>query len=339
MPIGRRAALLLPALAAFGAPRAQAVGPVRLGLLHTLSPAPFYLAQAHGAWAAEGVAVEFRFFDAAQPIAEAAVAGDIDLGVTGLTAGFFSLAGRGALKVIGGGLHEQKGFGLTALLVSNRAYNAGLTDLRKLPGHSFGVTQPGSSFHCMLGRLAQARGFAFNSVTVRPLQTVSNMLAAVRSGEVDSIMAVASVARPLIEAGEVKLLAWVGEAVPCQVTALFARRAMLMPARADVLRRFCRGYQKGVAEYRQAFLRVGSDFKPVHGPATEAAIAAIKPYVFPGDPKAAERIRDGAGWYDEGAALDVIDVVRQLDWFISQKLVKGRIDANDIIDTRFLPTR
>ena len=46
----------------------------------------------------------FRFFEAAQPIAAAAVSGDIDVGITALTGGFFSLAGRGTLKVIGGGL-------------------------------------------------------------------------------------------------------------------------------------------------------------------------------------------------------------------------------------------
>src|ERR1700692_1040583 len=117
---------------------AEGAGAVfRLGLLHTLSPAPFYLAQERGYFAAEGVDVQFRFFESAQPIAAAAVAGDIDVGVTALTGGFFSLAGKGALRVIGGALHEQKGFDLTAVLVSKKAYDAGLTSLDKLGGHSF----------------------------------------------------------------------------------------------------------------------------------------------------------------------------------------------------------
>jgi len=340
MPIGRRATLAIPALVALAgrARSARAAETVRLGLLHTLSPAPFYLAQEHGLWAAEGLGVEFRFFEAAQPIAAAAVSGDIDVGVTALTGGFFSLAGKGTLTVIGGALHEQKGVELTAFLVSNKAYAAGLTDISKMPGHSFGLTQFGSSFHYMMGRLAQIRGFDIKSVSLRALQTIGNMAAAVRTSQVDATMAIASMARPLIASGDVKLLGWVGDEVPYQITALFTTHPMI-GGRADALRRFCRGYQAGVAEYRQAFLNFGPDGKPIYSPATDAAIAAISKYVFIGDPAAGSKIKEGIGWYDKGGALDVADVRNQLAWFTEQDMVKGQIDANAIIDTAFLPTR
>src|SRR3954451_14801011 len=71
---------------------AQAAEPLRLGLLHTLSPAPFYIAQERGYFRDQGIDLAFRFFDAAQPIAAAAVSGDIDVEVTALTGGFFNLA-------------------------------------------------------------------------------------------------------------------------------------------------------------------------------------------------------------------------------------------------------
>jgi NitT/TauT family transport system substrate-binding protein len=132
----------------------QAADPVRLGLLHTLSPAPFYMAQESGYFRDEGIDLTFRFFDAAQPIAAAAVSGDIDIGVTALTGGFFNLAEKGTLKVIGGGLHEQKGYEGSAILASNQAFDAGLTSMDKLGGHSFAITQYGSSFHYMVGRIA-----------------------------------------------------------------------------------------------------------------------------------------------------------------------------------------
>src|SRR5689334_24138814 len=102
---------ILPLLAlVWAATPARAADPVRLGLLHTLSPAPFYIAQERGYFRDEGIDLTFRFFEAAQPIAAAAVAGDIDVGVTALTGGFFNLAEKGTLKVIGGGLHEERGY-------------------------------------------------------------------------------------------------------------------------------------------------------------------------------------------------------------------------------------
>src|ERR1700679_1156332 len=118
---------------------AQANEPLRLGLLHTLSPAPFYIAQERGYFKDEGIALTFPFFQAAHPIAAAAVGGDIDVGVTALTGGFFNLAEKGTLKVIGGALHEETGYEGSAILVSNAAFDAGLTDVGKLPGHSFAI--------------------------------------------------------------------------------------------------------------------------------------------------------------------------------------------------------
>ncbi|HTN11560.1 MAG TPA: ABC transporter substrate-binding protein, partial [Acetobacteraceae bacterium] len=177
---------------ALGARPARAIGKITLGMLHTLSPAPFYLAQQRGYFRDAGVEVTFRYFQAAQPISAAAVAGDIDVGVTALTGGFFALAGKGELKVIGGALHEQKGYHLTAVLVSKQAYDAGLTSLKNLAGHSFGITQYGSSFHYMVGRLAEIEGFDLKSLTLRPLQGIANMVAAVRSGQIDATMAIAS---------------------------------------------------------------------------------------------------------------------------------------------------
>ena len=336
MRVARRAALALGA-AAFALP-ARAATPIRLGLLRTASPAPLYIAQERGWFREAGVEVQFRFFDAAQPIAAAAVAGDTDMGITALTGGFFALAGRGELVVIGGGLHEQKGVRLTAVLVSKAAHAAGVTSLDKLGGRSFGITQFGSSFHYMAGRLAEVQGFDLKSMQLRPLQTVQNMVAAVRTGQIDATMAIASMATPAAASGDAVIIGWVGDHVPYQITALFAARAMV-GTRADDLRKFATAYQRGVAAYREAFLRFDAAGVPQYGPATDAAIADITRYVFIGDPAAADKIKAGLGWYDEGGALHVADVRNQLAWFTAQGMVKGEVDAAAIIDTRFLPTR
>jgi NitT/TauT family transport system substrate-binding protein len=331
MHITRRTALA--GLAAGVAIPAQAGEKIRLGLLRTLSPAPFYLAQERGYFTESGTPVEFVFFEAAQPIAAAAVSGDIDVGVTALTGGFFSLAGRGTLKVIGGALHEQKGFNLTAIMVSKAAYASGLTSVDKLPGRSFGITQYGSSFHYMVGRIAERAGFDIKTVTLRPLQQIGNMVAAVRTGQVDATMAIASMARPLAASGEVKIIGWAGDWVPYQITALFTTNKMIAE-RAGDLRAFCGAYQHGVADYRAALLA-----KDASEVLADKAVASIRKFIFASDPDGPQKIREGVGWYDEGAALDVADIKAQLAWFTEQNMVKGAIDANEIIDTRFLPTR
>jgi len=317
---------------------AHAADPVRLGLLHTLSPAPFYIAQERGYFRDEGIDLTFRFFEAAQPIAAAAVAGDIDVGVTALTGGFFNLAEKGVLKVIGGGLHEEKGYEGSAILVSNTAYESGLTALDKLPGHSFAITQYGSSFHYMAGRIAQAQGFDLKTITLRPVQQIGNMVAAVASNQVDATIAIASMAKPLAAQNQAHILGWAGDIVPYQITALFTTPAMIA-TKPDVLKHFAAAYQKGVADYREAFLRLDSAGHPIIDENTEAAIPLLTKYVFTGDPNARQKILSGVGYYDAGGALDVADVLDQVRWFKDQGLVKGEADPATMLDTRFLPTR
>lgn len=317
---------------------AAANEPLRLGLLHTLSPAPFYIAQERGYFRDEGIDLTFRFFEAAQPIAAAAVSGDIDVGVTALTGGFFNLAEKGVLKVIGGGMHEEKGYEGSAILASNQAYAGGLTSVDKLPGHSFAITQYGSSFHYMVGRIAEADKFDIKSVTLRPVQQVANMVAAVASGQVDATIAIASMAKPLAASGQVHILGWAGDTVPYQITAVFTTPAMIADKPA-LLRHFAAAYQHGVADYRDAFLRLGSAGRPIMDAKTEAAIPLLEKYVFTGDPDARRKILEGVGYYDAGGALDVKDVLGQVSWFKAQGLVKGDGDPAAMLDTQFLPTR
>ena len=154
----------------------------------------------------------------------------------------------------------------------------------------------------------------------------------------DATIAIASVAKPLAASGQAHILAWAGDLVPEQLTAVFTTPAMIA-AHSEVLKHFAAAYQRGVADYREAFLRLGSDGKPIHDDKTDAVIPLLTKYVFTGDPAAKQKILDGVGFYDAGGALDVADVLDQVRWFKEQGLVKGDADPASMLDTRFLPTR
>ncbi len=333
MTLDRRS-FLAAATAAFagGAIRTDAAEArkLTLGMLHTLSPAPIYIAQGRRYFADQGLDVAFVFFDAAQPIAAAAVAGDIDVGITALTGGFFNLAEKGALRVIGGGLHEEKGAQGIALLASDKAYAAGLTSPAKLAGHSVAITQYGSSFHYILGRLAEIDGFDLKSVDLRPVQSIQNMLAAVGTDQVDATFAIASQAKAAAASGRAHVIAWIGDVLPYQLTALFTTERMIKN-RPDDLHRFCNAYRHGVDDYHAAF------FTGPPGAAADAVIPLIEKYVYTGDPNARAKILAGVSTYSPRAAIDARDVEAQLAWFRAQGLVKGEADPKTLIDASFLP--
>ena len=136
----------LTALAAFST-NVYAADKINVGALRFTSHSASFVAYERGYFKAEGLDVEFKFFQAAQPMAVAIASGDVDFGVTAISGGLINLAHKGAIKVIGGALHEEKSIDGQMILVSKNAYDAGVTTPAKLKGRTFGITQTGSSFH------------------------------------------------------------------------------------------------------------------------------------------------------------------------------------------------
>ena len=125
--------MVASALVCLALAQAAAAEPIKIGIVHNSAQAPFYLALDKGYFAAEALEASLVPFDAAQPVAVAVVSGDVDFGAVAATGGFYSLAGQGALKIIGGETHEAPGFQLFGFVVSSGAYAAGLTSVKGLP--------------------------------------------------------------------------------------------------------------------------------------------------------------------------------------------------------------
>ncbi|MDP1882660.1 MAG: ABC transporter substrate-binding protein, partial [Bradyrhizobium sp.] len=160
----------------------------KVGVLRLSSSAPVFIAQDKGYFKQAGLDIELKFFDAAQPIAVATASGDVDFGVTAFTAGLYNLAGKGALKVIGGMSREKAGYPLIGYFASNNAYASGLKTPKDLVGKRIAVTQTGSSFHYSLGLLADKYGFKLAEIRVLPMQSLSNAAAALKGETVDDAL-------------------------------------------------------------------------------------------------------------------------------------------------------
>src|SRR5207248_7841134 len=170
------AAMSLIALAA----PALAQEKVGVGVLRFVSSGPLFVAVEKGYFKQEGLDLDLKFLDAAQPIAVAVVTGDVDFGLTAFTAGLFNLAGKGGLKIVAAQAKEAKGYEGNAILASNAAWDKGLRRIDDLPGHSLGIGQVGSSFHYQIGQIARIRGFDLKRVDLKPLQSLPNMMAALK---------------------------------------------------------------------------------------------------------------------------------------------------------------
>lgn len=324
-------ALALALLLAFLAPACFAPGAhaetIKIGLLKTSSSAVAVIAIKRGYFAAEGLDVQLVPFDAAEPVAVAVTSGDIDFGITGLTAGLYALASQ--LRIVSGHLQEHPGFHANAIVASNKAYAAGLTSLKDLAGHSVGVTQIGSSLHYSVALVAEKSGIALGALRIVPLQSNANVASAVSGGEIDAAATLGNFASPAIARGAVKLLAWAGDVAPWQFGALITS-AKLADAQPDRMRRFLAAMHKGQRDYHDAFTAPdGTRHDEADAPAIFAVLAD-----FLG--QTPEQIRPALAYVDGQGRLDVKDVLHQIDWYRAHGFIKNAVDGDALIDKRFV---
>ena len=314
---------------------ASADDKTRVGALRFTSHSASFIAYEKGYFKEAGLDVEFKFFQAAAPMAVAIASDDIDYGVTAITGGLINLADKGAIKVIGGALHEEKGIDGSAILASDAAFKAGLTSPAKLGGRSFGITQTGSSFHYMASRIAAREGIPMASIKLRPLQKVGAIVGALKSGQIDAWAIVPHIAKALAKGGNVHIIGWINDYAPdYQVTVVFTS-AKTAAGERERTRKFLEAFSRGAADFNAALVD-----KTAGEAAAEATIRLIHKYVYNTRPyeKAAPSIRNGAMRLNENAKLNISSVRAQLDWFKAEGLVKGGIGVDKLVDKSYVKT-
>jgi NitT/TauT family transport system substrate-binding protein len=344
MTVTRRAALALAALvplslAAAGSAAAQEKprDKASVAVLRFVSSGGLFLAVEKGYFREAGIDVDLKFFEAAQPIAVAVVSGDADFGVTAFTGGFYNLAGKGALKVIAAQAKEAKGYEGNLVVASKAAYEAGLTGMEKLAGKSVGITQVGSSFHYQMGQIAAAKGFDLKSVQLKALQSLPNMMAAVKGGQVDAIIVAPHLAKSLIAAGDAKPIGRVSDVAEYQFGGLFTNPKTI-ETRRDFVQRFVSAYQRGAGDYARSFLQKDASGAIAFGPEADRDAALIGRHVYPSDTpeQAAPKVKASAFYVDPEARIDVADIVQQVQWLKSEKLVDAGVDPKAVLDLTFV---
>lgn len=309
---------------------AQPLEAVSVGVLALSSSGAVYIAREKGYFREQGLAVAVRTFTAAQQVPVAVTSGDVDLGVTGLTAGFYNLAGRGALKIIAAQSREEPGYQLVAYMVTNKAYGAGFRSLKDFAGKRVATTTAGSTFHYSLGLLAAKYGFDIKAVTLVPLQSLTNMAAAFKGETVDATLAPVTVTRALEADGAGKILGWVGDETPWQLGALFTR-PRLIQTRRPMIEKFVRAYQKGARDYHLAF-NARDNGQEIRGPGYDEMIQILSRALA----QPPDLVKIGLPYVDADARLDVGDIYNQVAFWQSQALVDRTVDAKAILDLSFV---
>lgn len=298
---------------------------VSLAMLRLTSSAPLYIAMDKGYFKDEGIEIDPQWFDAAQPIAVATASSKVNVGATGITAGLYNMAAKGQkLYIVADKGREEKGYSSSALLANADEYAQGLNSIEALKGKRIGITQKGSSFEYMAGRLLESKGLSIDDVTLVPLGKLSAVMAALQSGQIDAcILNEPNVTKVQTE-GYGKLITQIADVMPYQTSAVFYSPEFAKDKDAGV--RFMKAYNKACNYYYDALTNKNDTAK------LDEVVKIIAKYV-----KMPEQdIKTGLPYVDKNGVLLASDIQTQIDWYKSHGLIDGNLKAEDVVNTSFL---
>ena len=298
---------------------------VSMALLRLTSSAPLFIAMDKGFFAEENLQVEPQWFDAAHPIAVATASSQVDVGATGITASLFNMAASGQkLAIVADKGREEKGYSSSALIVTADNYANGVTSLEALKGKRIGITQKGSTFHYMIGRMLETKGMSLNDVELIPLGKLSAVMAALESKQIDAAILNEPNISKVQRAGYGKMVVQVGDIIPYQTSGVFYSPNFVKNEDAAVA--FMKAYKKAVNYYYDAAI-AKKDAKQL-----DEVVTIVSKYV-----KApVEDIKLGLPYIDRDGKLLSSDIATQIEWYASHGMLKGELKAEQVANTSFL---
>ncbi len=297
---------------------------VSVGILRLTSSAPLFIALDKGFFKDEGLRVEPEWFDAAQPIAVATASNKVDVGATGITAGLYNMAAQGQkLYIVADKGREEAGYPSTAVVVNKNAYENGVRSIADLKGKKVGITQIGSTYHYMLGRMLELDGLRLIDTELVPLGKVSAMMAALQAQQVDAVLLNEPNTTKAVREGYAVQIQAVGDKMPYQTSGIFYSPQFAKDTDAAV--RFMKAYIRACRYYSDAMLQKepGANYDEV--------LSIIAKYT--NMPK--EDIKNGIPYIDANGELLASDITTQLHWYASHGFLEKQLDADQVTDMSF----
>ena len=300
---------------------------VEIGMLKLTSSAPLFIALEKGFFEEEGLNAKAKWFEAAQPISVATAGGDVQVGATGITASLYNMVASGEkLVIVADKGREQEGYSSSALLVPNDSTVATIADLK---GKKIGITQTGSTYHYMVGRLLEVHGLTTDDVELVPLNSIPGLMETLESKQVDAVLLNEPNVSRVVSEGYGKVISQVGEEIEYQTSGIFFSKNFA--DNTDAATKFLKAYAKATRYYYDAVLnKVDGEIVP--GENYEEVVKIIAKYTDQEE----ELIKKGMPYMDRDGKLHASDIQTQIDWYAKQNLIEGSIDSTEIVNTELL---
>ena len=244
---GAAAAVFAPAVA-----RAQA-RKVTLGIVNTISDAPYFIADARGYFRDEGLAVEILPFPSGAKMISSLSTGDLDVSGGAVSAGLYNANEREiSIKIVADKARNGPGYGFQSLIVRKDLMDSGkVKGLADLKGLKVAIPAVGSAGEqSTLNQACLKGGIKFDDVE-RIYIATPDMFAAMSNKAIDATIVAEPIVSLAAQRGVATRLMRVDEFYPDQQAAVTTFGAPFVKRR-ELGEAFMRGYLRGVHDYNDA---------------------------------------------------------------------------------------
>ncbi|HXE29615.1 MAG TPA: ABC transporter substrate-binding protein [Stellaceae bacterium] len=278
---------------------------------------PLNVGAAHGIWEKYGLEVEISGLGGDAKLQQALTSDSVDFGLGSGPSMAFAVKGSPVIAVAAFAGEPRN----ISVIVGAHSSIKTVADLK---GKLVSVTTAGSLTDWLVHRLSVKEGWGTDGVRIAALGSFDTSLPALRTGQVDGIMAATEAGYLVEERGEGKILVGMEKYAPKFHThVIFARKA-LVAEKPDVVNRFLKGFFASVA-YMKAHKDETS--KVAEEVLKESPQVASKTYDYE------ISMLEDDGHFDP-AAVAVIK-----DSLVDMKMLPSKPSDDQLFTTKFLPVK
>jgi NitT/TauT family transport system substrate-binding protein len=300
-----------------------------VGTIGASSDAPFFIADAKGYFAEQGLKVNFVRFDSAAKAIPSLGSGEIDVGSGATSAGLYNAFARGiGIKIVADKARNAKGYGFQAIMARADLIDSGeIKGVKDLKGRKVAMSANGNSENAFMNYALVQAGLSYNDIDPVFLG-FPNQIAAYANKAIDASLTVEPTVSELLKLGTAKKLVSADEVFPDYQTAVVFYGPKFMQDQPDNARKFMVALVKAIRFYDDA-LKDGH----IAGPNADEVISILTKYSFIKDPAVHRAIVSQA--IDPDGDLNIPSLQMAWQFFVDTKQIDGSVKVKDVLDLSY----
>jgi NitT/TauT family transport system substrate-binding protein len=325
----RIAPIIISIAVCLGAEMAHARDKVAIAYIGGTADVGFYVADAKGYLAEEGIEANFTVFDSAARMVAPLATGEIDVGSGTVGAGTYNALERGIkLRAVVDKARNKGEYSYQGLVVRKALWDSGeVRAIKDLKGRRFAMTTNGGNEAAVLDEALRKIGMSIADIVETQL-SMPQQVAAFANGAIDASFLPEPFLRAAISSGAVVQITPVSKMRDDDVTGVIIYSDALIANRPNVATRMTKAYIRGLRDYVDA-LKDGR----LAGPGAEEIVDIISRYSVLKDKGVLRQIVPH--YVNPDGSVGVASLKADWDFYKRAGFITGEATVDQLIDNRW----